>query len=305
MATPNDKALLFLSAPKTRHIEPFTRHGVNALLISYVYVRKKKGAWAAVLEYLRECGGYLMIDSGAFTFKNDKKNYYHWTKPESYKEYLDEFLQFCYDFSSDIFCTVNMDMDNFVGADVVDRWNEDLFKPLSKVTNVIYNIAHDVDSTGRFSRLVQLQRAEQYCKYFDYVGINAGMAKDIPRLHTFNPRVKIHGFALTKLKVLQSTPIFSVDSASWISGDKFGVTYDYDGRNFRTYDNTQKFRRKLMKLKAKEHGVNHQLMVADDGATMDDYNLIAWKGFEKEYIRVANTKLKTLPIRYYDKRGKK
>lgn len=294
MPAPN-KAIMFYSAPTARHIPYFIKHGVTSFLISYHYVKTKRRDFLAIAEYVKECGGYLMIDSGAFTFKNDADQE-KWTKVESYKGYLDEFLGFCYDNAKHIYCTVNMDMDRWVGNDVVDKWNEDLFKPLEKVTNVIYNI--DVDKLDR------MDRAKDYCQNFDYIGIGRPCLPDIHKIVTLAKlnKNRIHGFAITSLVVLKPFPLFSVDSTTWLSGARYGSTYMYDGKNFTAADNKNKHRRKAFKSRCEEYGIDYDAVIADNQHDVTDFNIKAWTGFEKEYLKIAGLKLNTKNASSYDKR---
>ncbi len=302
----NNKAVLFYSAPKIGYIEMLRKYNVKSILISYWYIRKNVRMFRVFADYIREVGGYMMVDSGAHTFKHDEENREHWCKEESYKEYLDEYIQFCYDNYKDIYCCVNIDMDNWVGIDIVDKWNHTLFKPLNKVTNVIFNVDSRHNHLGVYDKTGGLIRLKEYVKQFDYIGVNRGIAnkysKQVFTEATLN-NVRVHGFAVTSLSILKNNPMFSVDSTSWLSGDLYGATFTYDGKNFKSLDAKKKYVRKDQRVKVQELGIDHKLLEKDKSYQVTEFNLYAWKGFEREYIGIANMKLKTNNLRIYDKRG--
>lgn len=292
----DDKAIMFFSAPASRYLKYFRAYNLNSVLMSYHYVKQKKGDFMRLIEFIEETNGYLMIDSGAFTFKNSTDPNLDYTKEETYKSYMDEFIQFCYDHSKWIYCTVNMDMERWVGFDVVDKWNDTLFKPLSKVTNVVFNIDPEP--------IDQMERLKLYCKQFDYIGLNRKMIDRVEQVYAYAQmnKVRVHGFAITSLSILKNTPLFSVDSTSWLSGSRFGSTYKYDGKNFYNFDANHKHRRKTLKLLCREYGIDYEGVINDDNDAITAYNLFAWIGFEKEYLKMANLKLRTDKVSKYDRR---
>lgn len=297
----SDKAVLFYSAVQSKQLPILKQFGIRNILLSYHQIKTKKSEWPIIRDYLREHKGLLMVDSGAFTFKNDTSGKTDWTLQKSYDKYLDEFLNFCYTNSNDIYCTVNMDMDNFVGVDVVDKWNEDLFKPLEKHTNVIYNVDSELNRAGIVDKTGYL-RFKEYIKEFDYVGVKRHIAATIgPKIYGLAKQYKkrVHGFAVTSLNILKDAPLFSVDSTTWLGGSKYGTTYMYDGKNFRTIDFKRKFMRKMTKLECQKFGIDYKTLMLDEDPGVTQYNLCAWCGFEKEYLRYANHKLNTNSVVSY------
>lgn len=302
-----NKAVLFYSAPKAKYIPILRKYNIRNLLLSYWYIRQKWSDFQKFVEYLREVDGVLMVDSGAHTFKSDKENVAHWRKPESYDEYINEYVQFCYDYAPDIYCCVNIDMDKLVGVDVVDRWNEKYFRPLNKVTNVIFNVDSHLNRKGVMDHSGGLIRLKEYAKEFDYIGVNRRLANKYSNQvykEAMINKCKVHGFAVTSLAILRSSPFFSVDSTSWLMGDIYGVSYTYDGKNFKGWDKKQKYVRTQGKILAKTLDIDHNLLKQDKTYQVTEFNLYAWKGFEKEYMNFANLKLNTLSLKYYDKRRK-
>jgi hypothetical protein len=101
--------------------------------------------------------------------------------------------------------------------------------------------------------------------------------------------------------LLKSYPHFSVDSTTWLGGSKYGTSYVYDGKNAKTKDFKNKYIRKADKQLCEKIGISLDDLVAEKRSAVNRYNLEGWKGFRREYIRYANTKLWTEAPHYYDK----
>ena len=70
-------------------------------------------------------------------------------------------------------------------------------------------------------------------------------------------------------------PFYSVDSTSWLSGSRFGTTYEFRNGQLKTHQD--KAIRKKLKRQCEELGVNHALLLADDGKTVNEWNMLQWK----------------------------
>lgn len=300
MVSPSDKAILFYSAPKVSHIELFRKNKINSILLSYELVKNKENDFIKLAEYIKEMKGYLMLDSGAFTFKT-KKAQLEGRTIEDYVEHTEALVAFIEKYRNYIYCAANMDMDRWVGEELVDKWNEKYFKPLEKITNIIYNIDPD-----RSRDVTGMKRAETYFRRYGYVGIGIGMIPQLPKIMYLQNKYKrrVHGFAITRLKLLKSYPLFSVDSTTWLRAEIFGSVNSFDGKNFRTAGTDQRYKRKLFKVQALEQGIDWEAMVAGKAKDLTEWNTYAWTGFEREYLNYAKTKLRTLNVGYYDKRPK-
>ena len=114
-------------------------------------------------------------------------------------------------------------------------------------------------------------------------------------------RVRVHGFAWTELGIVKHYPFASLDSTTWLGGVRYGTTYDYDGKNFRTIDYKHKYRRKARRLKYESIGVSIHDVTGnkEDRYAVNKMNLLGWIGFRKEYLRVANLKLHSKKVSTY------
>lgn len=327
-----DKACLFFSASSYEHAIHLLEADIFDILMSYHYIKKKQKL--VVSELLLEVAagdGYFMTDSGAFTIISKyfprltaTKSKYHFRKnpppdfiftEEYWIPYIEKYVQFLTDYSSYIYVAANMDLDNIVGRDVVNKWNEKYFAPLQKKMNVVF-IAHK-DQTGLHGDKTGRKRFLEYCGLYDYVGVNNAWQNDIPYVfktarHYGN---RVHGFALTSFSALREFPFFSVDSTTWLGGSRYGSSYVYDGKNFKTIDYKNKSVRKASFSVLEDLGIpledvlpsttKHKAKVdkiKEDSRAVNLLNLEAWKGARKEYLSAAERKLNTLHIGHYDKR---
>jgi len=90
---------------------------------------------------------------------------------------------------------------------------------------------------------------KKLCNEYKYIAIGASGMFDC-RWTRSNPNqlknmvmyarsknVKVHGLGYTKIDMLKEIPFFSVDSTSWLSGNRFGGIYVFNGKGF---DKTKK-----------------------------------------------------------------
>ena len=90
-------------------------------------------------------------------------------------------------------------------------------------------------------------------KEYSYVAIGGIVTKEIKRKEhdIFLPLLriakanncKVHGLGYTNLKNLKKYPFYSVDSTSWLSGNRFGQAYLFDGRELTQAQKTKKGQR--------------------------------------------------------------
>jgi len=89
----------------------------------------------------------------------------------------------------------------------------------------------------------------------------------------------VHGFGMTKVNtILKYVPLDSADSSSWLSGQKFGTQYIFNGRSFitLTQKNRAKQRRKQYKKYFESIGCDYHKILEDDVQEVRKSNAIAW-----------------------------
>jgi len=293
-ATKN-KGIMYFSASSRKDAEFLFNFGINDILVSYHYIKKNLSFYPDFLKAIKDSGGHFMVDSGAFSLLADR-NFdgvnYDWEK------YIDEYVGWCNRYKEYITVAANMDMEGLVGADLVDYWNDKFFKPLEKHMDVVY-VAHGCDRHDIFKRF------KEYCINYGYVGVSSSSDEydKAGKFYTIakNYNVRIHGFGWTSIPKLKSFPFYSVDSTTWLGGVRYGTSYNYDGKNFRVNAYYKKYVRKGDKVLCRKYGINYTNLMSEERESVNGYNLIGWLGARKEYLRMANLKLKNKVVSFYDK----
>jgi hypothetical protein len=111
----------------------------------------------------------------------------------------------------------------------------------------------------------------------------------------------IHGFGQTQVKtLLTKTNYDSVDSTTWLNGDKFGTTYIFENGKFITYDLDHKLDRLKHEDYYKKWGLDFNKVKEDDLATMRMASIIAWRELALEFYRkwLARTDGGKYPLLY-------
>lgn len=291
-----DKSVLFFSSSSAGDCRQLLDFNIKELLVSYFYIKKSFSSYDEILKRLKASGGIFMTDSGAFSFMGLEHGDEAYS-PEYWIPYIEEYVSWLYAHKDYVYVAANMDLDKIVGREVVREWNEKYFEPLQKYMEIVY-VAHETDGDPK----AEAQFTE-YCRKYDYVGVNRALKKNANMYcniaNKYNTR--IHGFAWTEIALLKRYPFFSVDSTTWLSGVRYGSTYDYDGKNCRTYDSKKKYLRKAKKVKYLSGGVDYYGMLEEKSRDINDMNLLAWVGFREEYLKSANFRLKNKPVAHYER----
>lgn len=307
-----------MSVSSAAHCEQLLVSGSTDILVSFYYIRGQT-KYQTLIPMIRKMGGFFMTDSGTASFCGkyaDTPEAEKFTDPDYWIPYIEEYTTWLYDNREYVYCAANMDIDLYVGTDVVDEWNKKYFKPLEKYMNIIYVVQKTVH--GNTKLVVQdINRLHQYLKEHDYVGVNHAWKNQIPKVYALAAKYKkrIHGFALTGYRDCLNYPFFSVDSTSWLMGEQYGITYAFDGANFKQIMSKDKMKvRKSLKLKNQElEKVNpnasaEKFLLRDKAARADANNralnannIEAWKGFRLKYLKAASLKLKTNEAKEYAK----
>lgn len=296
-----NKAVLFFSASSAGDFQQLYDFGIRETLVSYFYIKKSLDYFDKMLPLFKEQGGIFMTDSGAFSFMGkfheDSPEYEASSTEEFWIPYLEEYTAWLRAHKDYIFSAANLDIDRLVGRDVVRKWNKKYFEPLEKEgINIVYVAHEDETDPHAFSHF------REYCSKYQYVGINQRHKQYATRFYQIAKlyNVRVHGFAWTELGLLKHYPFFSADSVTWLGGVRFGTTYDYDGKNFRTLDYKHKYLRKARRIKYEKAGVDfEQVTKTEERKNINKMNLLGWLGFRKEYLKAANLKLHNRVVATY------
>lgn len=253
------------------------------VLLSYKYIRKR-GLDEIVKRLKSHRGMKVLIDSGAYTFFNDKE--FNNKTIEWWEDYLVKYINFIREYRDYIFACVELDIDSIVGEDIVEGWREKYFYPLEREgINVIYLYHLDKD----------LSHFEKLCKQHPYVGFSYMEIKHtiedmgerenlISQLFQIAKRYKsaIHGFAITGNKLLLSYPFFSADSTTYLTGAQFGTITYFEAGQMKHLEKTQWKTEYMEKLKAL--GLKEKLLEIESPYELIRANAISYKKFE-EYVK--------------------
>lgn len=177
------------------------------------------------------CKGFL-LDSGAFTFFGKVKN----CENVDWNDYIDKYCQFV--IKNNIEHYFELDIDKIIGLDNVVK-NRKLMEEKTKVKPI--PVWHIWRGTNDFI---------ECCKKYPYVAIGglANHDKNTKKLRELQNNfpwfistahkygAKIHGLGYTHLKNLEKHHFDSVDSTSWLSGNRFGAVYYFDGKTIKKID---------------------------------------------------------------------
>lgn len=182
-------------------------------LESYHNIAKKE------IKYINNYKSFL-LDSGAFSYMNGATgNGVDWDK------YIEDYANFINKHNIKLF--MELDIDSVVGIKQVER----LRVKLEKLTNKkCIPVWHKSRGKDYWLKLV---------KEYNYVAIGGIVTKEITskEYKYFNwfidtakkENCKVHALGFTNLKGLTKYPFYSVDSTSWLSGNRFGGVYLFDG----------------------------------------------------------------------------
>lgn len=301
------KGVLFFSASSVGDTKQLIEFGIREILVSYFYMRKSLKYYAETIPFIKKENGLFMTDSGAFSFmgkfKEGTKEYEDSHKEEFWLSYLEEYVEWLWKNKDNIYVAANLDLDVVVGRDVVRKWNKKYFEPLEKAGLQIVYVAHEDPSVGDPHAI---EHFKEYCMKYKYVGINQRHKDYASRFYQIAKQhnVRVHGFAWTELRLCKTYPFFSNDSTTWLGGVRYGTTYDYDGKNFRTLDYKKKHLRKARRIKYENHAdiSLKDVTLKEDRVSINRMNLLGWLGFRREYVKMANLKLHSKNVIEYERK---
>lgn len=174
--------------------------------------------------------GDFMLDSGAFTFMQDKKTH---TDFEGYLERYADFIK-----RNNIEKFFELDIDSVEGYEKVKAYRKKLERLTGKQSIPVW---HKSRGTKEFTR---------HCEEYPYVAIGGlvdGAAKGeyAKQLWKYFPwfiktahdnGAKIHALGFTSLEGIKKYHFDSVDSTAWTSGNRFGYIFRFDGKTMTKID---------------------------------------------------------------------
>lgn len=184
----------------------------------------------------------FLLDSGAFSFLNKCKTKINWD------EYIIKYADFINKYKIKNF--FELDIDSIVGIEEVERLRNKLEKLTSKKCIPVWH-----KSRGKEYWLSMI-------KDYDYVAIGGIVTKEIKQkdykyFHWLlneakKHNCKVHGLGFTNLKALEEYKFYSVDSTSWLSGNRFGAVYWFNGQTMQ-----KQSKKEGQRVKTNEAAINN------------------------------------------------
>lgn len=202
--------------------------GIRNFLMSYEYLRTK-----GAKQLKKYSDMHLFIDSGAYTYMSDPK-YMDFTE-EQWEEQIKSYLNWAEKHKDSIFGMAELDLQNLLGYDTIDRWRKKYFEPFMLRTGIpVCFVYHDEGKDVW----------EKMCQRYPYVGFSAVSDEDkVFDLSEFKEMLKIaekynslvHGFGMTRTSLLPELPYYTVDSTSWKSGFRYGQLAVWNGKKVQMF----------------------------------------------------------------------
>lgn len=205
---------LFLSSGETGtdQIKPLITNGCRYYLYSYYNLKKDVEKYLGV-------DGEVFLDSGAHTLQKPGKSV-------NWEEFVSKYIKFINEHSKDIDYFVELDVENKVGLQRVEKWRERIIRETKREPIVVWHRERGWDYYV------------EMCKRYKYVGfsgfvVDANGGKEVPdkfvklfidTAHKYG--AKIHGFGYTR-PIIKQLDFDSVDSASWKGAVRFGNVFEF------------------------------------------------------------------------------
>lgn len=194
-------------------------HGGKIFRLETYFYARKNDHFPKVLEKSED----LILDSGAFTFMNSGKKV-HWEK------YVDEYCEFVNHYGIDYF--IELDIDSVIGLPAVEKLRKRLEKKTARQCIPVWHRSRGVEY------FKQLTRDYNYIAMGASGSNSAQWTRKPGGLEVINKLCqiaskngcKVHGLGYTNLKGLEKVRFYSVDSTSWLFGNRAGFLVQFNGR---------------------------------------------------------------------------
>ena len=165
-----------------------------------------------------------MLDSGAFTFFSAGGSV-------NWDDYIKRYAQFIKKNNIDLF--LELDIDKLISYEKVLYYRKKLEDMTGKPCIPVW---HKTRGQDEFIKM---------CEEYNYVALGGIVSKEITQKeYKFFPHLikiahshgaKIHGLGFTSLQGLTKYHFDSVDSTAWLSGNRFGSVYKFNGKTMENY----------------------------------------------------------------------
>lgn len=272
--------LMFLAGAEVETLtNALIDNGVKNILFSYFYIMQMRREQFIERIQNQHPEIRFFLDSGAFTYWMKWQSDQARLPPQD--EYIRRFFEYI-DQYGERYCRIaepDLDLAGVVTAYQVRDWREEMLNRWPHLN--ICPVWHHTRGREEWSHYCRDQRIRTMCIGSGGETSNGTMRRMVMEAHAQGKPV--HGFAMTKLRMLQSVPFDSVDSTSWVMGQKFGTMYVFKDNRFIVMPSDQKHRRKLYWKHFKAIGCDPAKIIADDVSEVRKANVIAWRNLSARY----------------------
>lgn len=257
------KKILLSGAENKSLRDGLAKIGIKHIALSYYYLRKylttttKEDLQADLSRF-----SFVFLHSGAYTLKKQLKH----PNTDLINSYAKEYYTVIKDIN-DLFAVI-CDIDIKVTADISEL-------PPNLVPIISGAPLKEYEDLGWFDKYPYIAVSREVIKsggtYLKDI-FKLGKAKDI----------LFHGLGSSSQFALKQ-PFYSIDSASWIHGGKFGKTSVFQKGKLFHYDKDNKFERKRFKNKFEAAGLSWVNISNDNPLEINLMNALAWKELEEYY----------------------
>lgn len=291
------------------------RFGVKDILISAMYMHKKGSAY---IDEVLSNFDFVFLDSGAFTINqkwselrhvefektfgadwqkvyNDHNRYMQWRNTPRANELWQQIEDMTAKWEEQYLAMLRSD-ERFMNRDVVHCVELDVGSIDKRTAR-----RKRFESEG-FSVVPVLKPddsddyVEQIIKEYDYIGFG-GIATQAGKMQAkdFQKRMalcrkymtRVHGFGMTRQEPMRRQPFYSVDSTSWLSGARYGTTYEFRSGKLKVTQDKKK--RKMFKRACEQYGIDYESLCSDKGTTINEWNMLQWHMYA-EWLTTSNMK---------------
>lgn len=261
-------SMFYSGVENPAYLEICYNMGIRNFLMSYEYLRTKG---AKQLKTYPDIS--LFIDSGAYTYMANPE--YHDYTVEQWEQHIQSYLNWARKHKDSIFGMAELDLQNLVGLDVVNRWRREYFEPFMLETGIPVCFVYHDDGLDVWDFM---------CKRYPYVGFSSVSDDKVMDLSQFKEMLKYtekynslaHGFGMTKTALLPELPFYTVDSTTWLVGLQYGEMNFWTGNKMTRLKKDKWQSNKYLDEICNRYSLDRDLLLNEDPTSMMRANLGAF-----------------------------
>lgn len=270
----NGTTLFMAGAEVTRLGNDLIRYGTKNILFSYYYIltMRREDIIRKWMDENPQINWFL--DSGAFTYAVKFAEGGVEGLPPM-RQYLQRYFSYVEECGHRWCRITEPDMDIAgVPEDKVERWRNQMLDrwPTLNITPT-WHRTRGVDEWYKYLEDKRIKTLAMGSGDFEDVGLSRRLILAAQSLGK-----PVHGFGLTRINtVLRHLPVDSVDSTSWVYGQKAGTIYIFRANKFFLLPQHKKAERRLYRTYFKNIGCDPKKIMEDDLYEVRKANILAWK----------------------------